>query len=1205
MRKLAETIRARSEALARTYSRRLKAIAGYDQLTPAQRLNIARAALHIVTAYVDNQDDAAFVQAIQTLIETRVKEGWPVESLLPALLVLEETVIPLATSATAARLLWTAFVKAHGVVSTSALSSLCESERIYRQMAEEAGDIIYISDPRGYFTYVNPACERLIGCPASEIIGRHFSELIAPEWRERVVEFYGRQFRERLAETRLEVPVLRADGTVRWVEQKVILMSKGDWVTGFQTIGRDVTERKLLEDALRESESKFRQMVDRALVGIFRTSTATGEIIEANQAVLRLLRHESLEAANRFGLYNMYVDLADRQRLLQLVQQGPVTGFETRFRRGDGEIVDISVGARLIRDEAGNPLYLEGTLEDISERKRLEGRVRELLELRGRQVQTSTEVAQEIAAAPALEELFRRVVTLIKERFGYYHAQIFRYEPALDAVVLVASYGEAGERLLARGHRLPMGRGVVGTAAATGRPILATDVAQDKDWQPNPDLPDTKGELAVPIRLRDRVLGILDVQSDQAGALTEDDQLLLEGLCGQIAVAIESTRLRQEMDERLAELSALYRAASREGWESFRGQAELPTSYLFDRVDVHPAEEWTPEVGRAVEQGALVPPGPDGKAAVAPLAVHGEIIGALGVYEDPQRPLSAEDLEIVGAISEQLALALESARLAEQTRTALDESQALYQAGMAINAAQGYEEILEALRRHTVLGQADRLASINLFDVLWTEGQELQFVEVPARWTPLPADRFSPRYALAQFPELRALRPDVPLVIQDIAQTDRLQGAAQQLYREAFGGRGVLIVPLVVGGQVIGFVDGVFSQPARFTEADVRRLTAVASQAATAIQSIRQLEVARQRARQEQMLREVTAVVTASQDLPADLPTVGQRLRELVDLDGLVLITRAPGEDDLAVVAVETVADRPALPIQPGSRLPVEGTAYGWVVSHHQPRLEADLRDPATELFMDSMPLVSQGLVSRLILPVAIGRQTVGALALLSAHAGAFTGEHIPLLQPVAEQMALALERARLLREMQAALDEVEATHRSYLRGQWEEYLSRRKELQLRGLMFEQSAVTAVPDLWRPEIARVLEEKGPVVVSGDGGTARTGLAIPIILRGQVIGVLGVEDPEGVRQWSEQDLTLVQAIGQQLGLALENTRLLEETRRRAERDRLIAEITARVRASSEIETILRTAVQQLGVALGTDRAFVRLSAAATAASERTE
>ncbi len=158
-------------------------------------------------------------------------------------------------------------------------------------------------------------------------------------------------------------------------------------------------------------------------------------------------------------------------------------------------------------------------------------------------MQTSTEVAQEIASATDLPELFRRVVTLIKERFNYYHAQLFRYEPAQDAVVLITGYGEIGQKMLEAGHKLPMGRGVVGTAALTGRSILATDVQQDADWRPNPHLPHTQGELAVPIKWRDQMLGILDVQSDQAGVLTDDDRLLLEGLCGQIAIAMESKRL--------------------------------------------------------------------------------------------------------------------------------------------------------------------------------------------------------------------------------------------------------------------------------------------------------------------------------------------------------------------------------------------------------------------------------------------------------------------------------------------------------------------------------------------------------------------------------------------------------------------------------------------------------------------------------------
>ncbi len=182
-------------------------------------------------------------------------------------------------------------------------------------------------------------------------------------------------------------------------------------------------------------------------------------------------------------------------------------------------------------------------LANIIENKRLELQIRRSLQQRGIQVQTSTEVAQEIASATDLDELFKRVVTLIKERFDYYHAQIFRYDPAQDAVVLVTGYGEVGNTMLKAGHTLPMGRGVVGTAAATGKSILAADVRQAEDWRPNPNLPETHGELAVPIKLRDQVLGILDVQSDQAGALSDDDRLLLEGLCGQIAIAIESTRL--------------------------------------------------------------------------------------------------------------------------------------------------------------------------------------------------------------------------------------------------------------------------------------------------------------------------------------------------------------------------------------------------------------------------------------------------------------------------------------------------------------------------------------------------------------------------------------------------------------------------------------------------------------------------------------
>jgi GAF domain-containing protein len=251
--------------------------------------------------------------------------------------------------------------------------------------------------------------------------------------------------------------------------------------------------------------------------------------------------------------------------------------------------------------QAGDRALFKDLAEDVEIQS-----LQDSLERRNTQVEISSQVAQELTALPALEDLYERVVTLIKERFDYYHAQIFRYEPVVDACVLVTSYGQAGKALLAERHRLPMGRGVVGTAAAMGRPVIASDVTQDPDWVANPYLPETKGELAVPIKLRDQVLGILDVQSDRAGALGQEDQILLEGLCGQIAAAIESTRLRQEMEGSIRELQDLYRVLRRERWETLELDVEL-RGYLYDQKQVVRADDlWAPEIAQAVERQVIL-----------------------------------------------------------------------------------------------------------------------------------------------------------------------------------------------------------------------------------------------------------------------------------------------------------------------------------------------------------------------------------------------------------------------------------------------------------------------------------------------------------------------------------------------------------------------------------------------------------------------
>jgi anti-anti-sigma factor len=190
----------------------------------------------------------------------------------------------------------------------------------------------------------------------------------------------------------------------------------------------------------------------------------------------------------------------------------------------------------------------------------LKNRIQSLLENRTRQVQVSTEVAQKIAMAPALDVLFRQVVNMIKTRFDYYHVHIYSMDK--DSLVLQEGTGEAGRQMKEAGHHISLmaEKSLVARAARSGEPILIPDVEREPSWLPNPFLPYTRSELAVPIKLGTAVLGILDVQGDRIGGLTVEDQILLTGLCGQIAVTINSHRVeaeRRQANERMAMFRAL------------------------------------------------------------------------------------------------------------------------------------------------------------------------------------------------------------------------------------------------------------------------------------------------------------------------------------------------------------------------------------------------------------------------------------------------------------------------------------------------------------------------------------------------------------------------------------------------------------------------------------------------------------------------
>ena len=518
-----------------------------------------------------------------------------------------------------------------------------------------------------------------------------------------------------------------------------------------------------------------------------------------------------------------------------LIDGMPVAGvefWESRRRREftaeEIELVRATVQQVAIPIENAR-LYAQA-MSEIQEREELERQIGASHERRGRQVQLSTQVTKDIAAATDLSDLYQRVVTQVKEQFGFYHVQLLRYEPAVDAVILIAGYGETGQKMLNARHRMPMGVGLIGRAADAGRSVLRPDVSQDLEWQPNPLLPHTWGELAVPIVLGEEVLGVLDVQSDTPNALDEDDQLALEGLCGQIAIAIESTRLRQEMEDRLRELDQLQRIMSRQGWQTFRTQRELATKgYRFDQSSVQPVAP------NQLQAGTAGPPvtGPDNligpqKVVISPMKVRGEVIGSLGIQDDPEHPLAAEDRELLDSISVQVAEALESARLLEQTNKHAIELEAVARVSAAASTILDTDKLLQ-----TVVTLAKE--RFDLYHVaIFTLDENLLHL---AADTSSPAGPEDEEPLLLDFSQSEALVARTARTRQPVLANDITQETAYPLQPTQTETRSELSIPLIVGDDMLGVLDLQSEIPRRFSEDDIRIHITLAAQVAVALQN--------------------------------------------------------------------------------------------------------------------------------------------------------------------------------------------------------------------------------------------------------------------------------------------------------------------------------------------------------------------------------
>ncbi|MBN2390253.1 MAG: GAF domain-containing protein [Anaerolineae bacterium] len=335
----------------------------------------------------------------------------------------------------------------------------------------------------------------------------------------------------------------------------------------------------------------------------------------------------------------------------------------------------------------------------------------EVLSRRARYLEATSEVARSVSSILEIDELLTTAVRLISERMGFYHAGLFFVDPAGEWAVLQAASSEGGQRMLARGHRLRVGaQGIVGDVAARGEPRIALDVGQDAVFFNNPDLPETHSEIALPLRSRGEVIGVLDVQTTEREAFTQEDISVLQTLADQVALAISNARLFYEAQESLAAQQRAYGELTGEAWRTLLSE-QGGLGFVKQKGLVLPAEgAWSQEAAQAAKTGQLMQGDRTEDTRAATLAVPIKSGDRVIAVLDAQLPAgntawTPDQVALLQSLSEQVSQAMERARLYQDTQRRAARERLT-------------REITDAVQRATDIESLMRIATEELVRVL-------------------------------------------------------------------------------------------------------------------------------------------------------------------------------------------------------------------------------------------------------------------------------------------------------------------------------------------------------------------------------------------------------------------------------------------------------------------------------------------------------
>jgi len=470
----------------------------------------------------------------------------------------------------------------------------------------------------------------------------------------------------------------------------------------------------IIQDRTAIVQANTRNLVTNLLLLALTMGSTIAIVVNAGQRALRPVRdltsaareiaNGNLERRTSIHSGDELQDLSETFDAMTLQLRELIANLETRVQE---RTLELESRTRQVTDQAAE-------LQEAKER----------LERRASQLEAISEVAGQIASLQKIEKILPQIVVLISEKFGFYHAGIFLVDESREYAILVAANSEGGKRMLARGHKLQVGRvGIVGYVTGTGSPRIALDTGLDAVYFNNPDLPDTRSEMALPLRSNRGVIGALDVQSTQPNAFSQEDIRVLSALADQISIAIENDRLFEQTQKSLAEVETFYRQYMRKEWGRIvRAENLLGFRYQNGRSQLLEAPLAYPAVQQAAISGETLQTfdseSNTGNLSI-PVSLRGEVIGVLNVRAAGKKTWQADEQTLSQSVAERLAIALENARLVDDSQRRASKERAIGEIASRISGSVNMRNVLE-----NTVTELERLLPGADIVIQFTRGQE-------------------------------------------------------------------------------------------------------------------------------------------------------------------------------------------------------------------------------------------------------------------------------------------------------------------------------------------------------------------------------------------------------------------------------------------------------------------------------------------------